>query len=203
MARKPVSYYLAPALWALSTAVAAGNWYLQPERRMAWATSAFLLACMTVAFLLALSGPSRGSDEEEAARNRFQNSLRGGVLFGGLIVLISLGWKLAAALGAAENTDLWRRAMMAVIGGFLVSTGNTIPKKIAPLSSLAYDAGRVQTFMRFAGWTWVLAGIALALSWLLLPVSLAEPVTLVLLPGSMLLIAAQFLRMRRTGQGAA
>jgi hypothetical protein len=198
MASKPISHLLAPALWVLSTLVAAGNWYLQPERRMAWATSVFLLACVTAAFLLALFSPLEGSSEDEAARQRSRNSLRSGILFGGLITLVTLGWKLAAALGTAIDPDLWRRATMAVIGGYLISTGNLIPKTLTPLSSLPYDVGRVQAFMRFAGWTWVLTGLVLALTWLLLPVRLADSFTFVLVPGSMLLIAAQFLRMRRT-----
>ncbi|HUK53940.1 MAG TPA: hypothetical protein VL099_11680 [Candidatus Binatia bacterium] len=203
MSTRTISNLLAPSLWVMSTAVAAANWYLQPERRMAWATAIFMLACVTVAFLLVLFGPSEGSSEDQATRQRFRDSLRSGIVFSGLIVLISLGWKLATALGASADPDLWRRATMVVIGGFLVSTGNSIPKKLAPLYSLPYDAGRFQAFMRFAGWTWVLTGLALALTWVALPVQLAESLTLLIIPGAMLVIGAQFVRLRRTRQGAA
>ena len=102
----------------------------------------------------------------------------------------------------AGDADLPRRAMMAVIGAFLVSTGNAIPKTLTPMSALR-DADRVQAFQRFAGWTWVLTGLALAMSWLVLPVNLAESMTFLLVPGGVLLIGAQLVRLRHICQRAA
>jgi hypothetical protein len=46
----------------------------------------------------------------------------------------------------------------------------------------------------------VLAGLALAVVWLVLPLDLAKPVSLVLLMSSMLMIVAEVVRLRRTRQ---
>ncbi len=198
MATKSMSNYFAPALLALSTVLAAANWYLKPERAAAWATALGLLACMTVAFLLVM----RRSKNEPAGRSS-DESVRSGVAWAGLILAVSLGAKLASTLGAANGADLQERMMMAIGGACLVFTGNFIPKTLKPLPALEQDAARVQALRRFAGWTWVLTGLAFALSWLLLPVSLAERLSYVLLPGGMLIVAAQVVRMRRTRQRAA
>ncbi|HKM91029.1 MAG TPA: hypothetical protein VJX29_10465 [Candidatus Acidoferrales bacterium] len=202
-ATHPISYYLAPSLWVLSTAVAAGNWYLQPEGGRAWAASVVLLGCLTLAFLLALRRSPEGSTEAEAAQRRFRDSLRRGILFAGLMVLFSLSWRLATALGAASDPDVWRRATMAVGGSFLVVTGNGIPKTLTPWSCLQDDTVRIQAFQRFVGWTWVLTGLALAITWLVLPVELAGSLTLILVPTALLLIAAQTIRLWRARQRTA
>jgi hypothetical protein len=194
MATNPISYYGAPALLAASAVLAAGNWYLQPERAAAWASAVLLIGCMSLAFLLA---PRRAGSE--AARRR-GDSIRNGIVFAGLILVISLGMKLATALGAIQDADLARRATMVILGGFLAFTGNTMPKTHTPLSALQCDAARAQAFQRFAGWSWVLTGLALAVVWLVLPLDLAKPVSLVLLMSSMLMIVAEVVRLRRTRQ---
>ncbi|HKO03786.1 MAG TPA: hypothetical protein VJW51_03510, partial [Candidatus Acidoferrales bacterium] len=176
---------------------------LQPARGTAGAASVFLLGCLTLTFLLALRRSPEGLEEVDPARQRFQDSLRRGILFAGLMVLFSMSGRMATALGASGDPDLWRRATMAVGGSFLVFTGNAIPKTLTPWSGLQGDAGRIQAFQRFAGWTWVLAGLAMAITWLALPVRLAGTLTLVLMPSAMLLIAAQAIRLRRARQRTA
>ena len=199
MATKQVWSYLAPALLVLGAALAAANWYLHPERAVAWATAVLLLGCMAVALLLLHLRSPRRQEATPPSDSEWARGIRRGILFAELIVLSSLSAKLAMALGAPADADLPRRTMMAILGAFLVFTGNAIPKTLTPLSALR-DAGRVQAFQRFAGWTWVLAGMALAMAWLILPVNLAEPMTLLLLPSAMLLIGAQVVRLRRACQ---
>jgi len=195
MAAKPISYYGAPALLVVSTVLAAGNWYLQPERAAAWTSAVLLLGGMTLAMLLAPRPSTR-----ETARSRAGDSIRSGVVFAGLILVISLGMKLATKLGAIDDADLSRRATMVILGGFFVFTGNALPKTLTPLSALRCDAGRVQAYQRFAGWTWVLTGLAFAIVWLVLPVEMANPVSLVLLMSGMLVIVALVVRLHRMRQ---
>ena len=199
MERKPISNYLAPGLLVLSTLLAAANWYLEPERRTAWITSGIVLGALALVLILVARSSSTAENASPEAR-RSANSIRVGVTYAGLMVVVSLGAKLATALGAAVDADFSRRALMAVLGAFLVFTGNSVPKTLAPLVSVTCDAGRLQAFQRFAGWTWVLTGLALALGWLALPVNLAESGTFVLVPASMLLLVVQVVRLRRTGQ---
>jgi hypothetical protein len=194
MNAKPITNYLPQALLALNAVLAAANWYLHPERAGAWATVIFLLAGMSVA-LLAIRSSS--AQDGEAARRRDEAGIRSGIVFAGLIVLVGLSAKLAVALGAGGDADLSRRGIMAILGAFLVFTGNAIPKALTPLSGV-YDPARVQSFQRLAGWTWVLAGLGLAFAWLVLPIAVAERLSSILLPGAMVIIAVQALRLRRS-----
>lgn len=127
-------------------------------------------------------------------RRRAADSIRSGVIYSGLILAVSLAAKLVTA-HAATNSHLALRLVMAVTGAFLVSTGNAIPKTLTPLSVERCDPIRVQAFRRLAGWTWVLAGLVLAIGWLVLPVARAERMTFMLLPTATLVIAALFIRL--------
>lgn len=197
-ATRPFSYVFAPALLVLMAVLAAGNWYFRPGHAGASVLALLLAGGMTLALVLI---PRRL--EEEGARRRMADEIRRGIAYAGVIVVLSLGVKLAAALGTAADVELSWRAIMAILGAFFVFTGNTIPKMLRPLTADPEDAARVQAFQRFTGWTWVLTGIAFAIGWLWLPASLAEWLTFILLPGAILLVTAQFLRMRRGRAGAA
>ena len=204
MATKPLIFYFAPALWMLSAVLAAANWYLQPGRAGAWAVSVVLLVFLGLALLfLHFRAPHREDGEAAAPSDaEWAPGIRRGILFAELIVLSSLSVKLATALRVAGDADLGRRAMMVIIGAFLVLTGNDIPKTLTPLWALR-DAARVQAFQRFVGWTWLLTGLTLALIWLFLPVKLAESTTFLVVPSGMLLVGAQVVRLRRACQRAA
>jgi hypothetical protein len=193
MRARPISDYVAPLLLVVSTALAAGNWYVQPARAAFWASTLLLIACMMLAFLVIPR-----LQQDETARNRAGHSIRSAVVFAGLILAITLGVKLAGAMGAIENADFSRRATMVIMGAFFMFTGNAIPKTLTPLSALQCNAARVQAFQRFAGWMWVLTGLAFALVWVLLPLDLAKPVSTILLVTGILTIVSQMVRLRRT-----
>lgn len=197
MAARPISYYFAPALLVLSTMLAAANWYLQPARVQAWASAIVLLVCMTVAFLFSL----RRSGNE--AQRRAGDAIRHGIVFAGLMMAIPLSLKLATTLGAIDDADLSRRMTMVMMGAFVAFTGNALPKTLTPLSALQCDPARVQAFQRLAGWTWVLSGLAFAIVWLVLPLDLAHPVSVVLLMSGMLVVVTQLIRLRWTRQRGA
>ena len=130
------------------------------------------------------------------ARSRSRDAIWRAIVVAGLMLAIALSAKLAAALGAAGHDDLAERATMVILGAFIVVTGNALPKTLTPLSVLRCDAARAQAFHRFAGWAWVLSGLALSVAWLALPVGIAQRVTLILLPTCMLTIAWQAARLR-------
>jgi hypothetical protein len=140
---------------------------------------------------------SRDSNEKTDKR-RTGDSIRRGLVYAGLMLAVSLAAKYAATRGAIHGGDLRIRLVMAIAGAFLVSTGNMIPKTLKPLSAMRCDAARVQSFHRLAGWTWVLAGLALAIGWLVLPVPLAEQMMFLLLPTAIVIIAVLFVRLLRT-----
>jgi hypothetical protein len=193
---KRISDQLAPALLSIGSVLAAWNWYLRPERAFSWGLSLLVLGAMALVLLLA----SRFSKNDDA-RARAAESIRSGVVFAGLMMVLSLTAKLLTTLGGTPgHADLSRRGTMIILGVFLAFTGNTIPKTLTPLSALQCDGARVQAFQRFAGWTWVLTGLSFAIAWLILPARTAQPLSLALLVSGMLLIATQLVRLRFTRQ---
>jgi len=190
-ATRPLSRQLAPALLAISMLLAAWNWYVQPQRASVWTATLVTLALLMVA-ALAVRRTQPGVSGRRGA-----DSIASGIVFAGLMLASSLGLKLATALGAMSRSDLSQRTLMVILGAFFAFTGNALPKTLSPLAANC-DGARVQAFQRLAGWTWVLTGLTFATAWLVLPVNVAQPVSLVLLLGGMLTIGAQMVRLRRT-----
>ena len=197
MAAKPIWNYIPPALIALDTLLLAGNWYLRPQSAGSWFVVLAVLIGMTLALVLA----SRKS-QEEAARRDAGGSVRRGIATAGLILMISLGAKLGVALGAVHFGDIALRAPMAIVGAFLAVTGNAIPKTLTPLASLQCDPAKVQAVQRLAGWTWTLAGLAVAIAWLTLPINVAEAMSYLLLPTAILVTVGQAVWLRRAKPSA-
>lgn len=195
MSAKP-SFFLPSALLVFDALLAVANWYLHPERARAWLVVVLLLGGMTLALFLIHRG-SPGQSDKAA------DSIRQGIVFAAAILLVSLAGKLAIALGGPNVADITWRATMVLVGAFLAFTGNAIPKTLTPLVALQCDASRVQAFHRSVGWTWVLTGLVLAISWLLLPVTLAGAVTFFLLPAAILISGVQLVRLRATRQRTA
>lgn len=190
MFTKLVSNYFPHLLLVLSTALAVCDWYLKPERPMAWIAALLLIGCMTFA-LLKLPRGAKG----EIAQYQSGTSIRSGVVWAGAILAIALGSKLGGMRGAS---DIAWRATMAIIGVFLIFTGNAIPKILKPLSQMQCDPAKVQAFQRFGGWTWVLAGFVLLNAWLVLPVRLADVVSYITLPLAIVVIAIQWFRLHHS-----
>jgi hypothetical protein len=195
MAAKPMWNYIPPTLIALNTLLVAENWYLRP--RSAWFVVLLLLVGMTLALVLDSREPT-----ERAARRGAGLSVRSGIVTAGLILVVSLSAKLAVALGAVGHGDTALRVIMAITGVFLAVTGNAIPKTLTPLAALHCDPAKVQAAQRLAGWMWALAGLAVAIAWLTLPINSAETMTFLLLPSAMLVTVWQTVRPRRAKPSA-
>lgn len=198
MAAKPIWNYLPPALIALNTLLlVAENWYLRPQSARGWFVVLLILIGMTLALVLVSREP-----KEEAARRDAGDSVRRGVVTASLILVISLGAKLAVALGTVHYDDITLRATMAIGGAFLAFTGNAIPKTLTPLAALHCDPAKVQAVRRLAGWIWALAGLAVAIAWLTLPINLAEAMLFLLLPSAILVTVGQAVWLRRAKPSA-
>jgi len=197
MAAKPIWNYIPPALIVLNTLLVAGNWYLRPQNAGGWFVVLLVLLGMTLAFILASRKP-----KEEAARRDARSSVLSGIVTAGLILVISLGAKLAVALGAIHFGDIPLRATMAIVGAFLAVTGNAIPKTLTPLAALHCDPAKIQAVQRLAGWIWALAGLAVVIAWLTLPINLAEAMSFLLLPSAILVTVGQAVWLRRTKPSA-
>ena len=183
--------YVTPALLALGVILAIANWYLTPERSRAWAITLGLLVFLVVPLAIARRLRSRGilsPSTDEISR---------GVGFAALMMVIALSGKLLQALGVIDDQDLSRRLTMALVGVLLAMIGNATPKRLTPLSALACDGARNQAFQRFSGWTWFMAGLTYAMVWLVMPLDVAKPLSVVVIVAGMLLVATQLIRMVR------
>jgi len=194
---KSISDWLAPSLLVSGIVLAAWNWVLQPDRTIVWAVVMLLFACMTWALRVAMR---RSNDNGEEARRRSDQSLKEGVVVAGLIMVLCLGGVLAKKLGMSGDSNLSWRGTMIILGVFFAVTGNTIPMGLPAMSSLRHDPASVQACRRFAGWTWVLTGVAFTVCWLVLPVEKAQPLSLALLMGGMIAILGQMIRLRLSRQ---
>lgn len=110
------------------------------------------------------------------------------------IIAISLGLTWAAKTGAI-NADLPARITMALSGLIIAFYGNAIPK--AFIRSANGIAAR-----RFAGWAFVLSGLATAAAWALAPTDLAATISLATLGATVLLVLATCLLSERKGPSA-
>ena len=188
---RPFSSYAAPAVIGVSAVLLVGNWYLRPDRAASWAVAAGTLVVMTLAFVF-----SRRLSARDALRHA-GTEVATAVIFGGLIVVAALGAKLAAALGLLHSGDLSKRMTMVLTGAFLASAGNLLPKTLPPLVEGRCDVAVAQSLRRFIGWTLTLTGLGFALAWLVLPLGLAAPVSLVVGALGVLTTAGQIVRVGR------
>jgi len=134
---------------------------------------------------------------------RWAAGLRVSLGFAGLMLAIPLGARLAARYGWADIAGFKQRALMVSVAAFIVVTGNGIPKRLASLACLGAEPGQVQAFYRFAGWVWVLTGLAFGVAWILLSSGAAGFLTLVIVPVGIALIAYRWLRLNTARRPAA
>jgi hypothetical protein len=125
------------------------------------------------------------------------------IAFAALMLALKLGGKAIARLGGVDPVELEARGLMALLGAFLVATGNTIPKRLTPLERQCGDPRAVQALHRTAGWTWVLTGLAMAVAWIALPMAAAGTATLIIVPAAIALIASRWFSLPRTRRPAA
>lgn len=140
--------------------------------------------------------------KSDGGRRHAASSIKQGLVFAGLMLACTLLPKFATALGAIADADVSRRVTMAILGIFFVFMGNAFPKMLTPLSQLTCDPAKVQAFQRFTGWTWVLTGFPFAFVWLVLPLDVAKPLSMLILLSGMLLVALRVVQLRRPRQNA-
>jgi len=190
-AHMSVSRHVAPVLLALSAVLAAANWYFTPGRFRSWMTALAVLAVMGAILWIGRRYAST------IAAQRAADSLRGGIVAGAAILVVSLGIKLAEALGVLDPSNAPQRLTMVILGVFFMVTGNAIPKTLTPLSAMQCDSAKTQAAQRFTGWALVLSGLAFAMAWLVLPLDLATPVSVTAIFIATLAIIVQAVRLGR------
>ena len=114
--------------------------------------------------------------------------------FACVMLVTAYSLKHARTLGMPVDPDLPTRLTMVMLGGYLVVSGNAIPRRFTARAAMGPHAARVQAGQRFAGWTFVLAGLAFAIAWIVLPTDVAEPLSVAFLLGGTLIVAVRLVR---------
>jgi hypothetical protein len=113
-----------------------------------------------------------------AGAERFRGDkthIRFAIAVAAALLAIPLGAKLGQALGwiAADNGDLMAR-LFGIAGGLILAAyGNVIPRQLDRYDPARSDPARWQRLQRRAAWSFVLAGLACAAIWMVLPVRAA------------------------------
>ena len=136
----------------------------------------------------------------KAGLARTVDIVNSGVVFGALLMIISLAMTLAHAHGLVDDPSRGARAIMIISGAYLVVMGNGMPRALPPVSSMQDHGARVQAFQRFAGWTWVLCGLGFVMAWLALPIDAARPMSMALAGAAMIATVLQVLRLARNAR---
>jgi hypothetical protein len=165
--------------------LAATDWYLDPARGLIWLTGVGMMAAAWLAAGLAMR-PRRICAQTDAQRGFLVLS----VLFAGVMLAIALGMALAKRVGF-ESDEMGHRIFGVICGVFLVVMGNTIPKVLGPLAGKTCSPARLQSLQRFAGWTFVGAGLGYLAAWIFLPISLAEPMATAFCAVAVILVAGR------------
>jgi len=198
----------ASALPLIGIGLALANWNARPAAARAWAIAIvlfFVMIAVRYGWQLALRRSSRRSDVSEraaiisAALTRVVSEVNRGVVFGALIMVISLAVTLAHSYGFVDvpHSGRWTAMTMIIVGAYIAVLGNAMPRQLPPLSSMLGDGARIQAFQRRTGWTWVLCGLGFAMAWLVLPIAEARRVSVALVAAATIVTIVQLLRIRK------
>lgn len=198
MPTKSMVSLIAAGLLVLGAVLAALNWVAQPERATTWGASLVLLAVMTTVVFGRRGGRRPAPATNGAARHRLH-----GVIFATLMLVAALAVPLARNAGAiVDAAGLSERLTMTLAGAYVVMLGNGVPKTLTSLAPDRDTAARAQAARRLAGWALVLAGLVCVVSWLVLPSEVAKPLSLTVLAGSTIVVAARCAASCRTRRRA-
>lgn len=159
----------AAASVAAVAVVAIWGWSLQPEHAFRWMFAIFALPAMWLVLERTQGGTQRD------AILAFHRVVIGAT---GALVALRTAAALAFASGLVDpgRAPSFHRAHGILMGLCLAAWGNYLPKIPSPwpLDEEWFDWQRVH---RFVGWLAALTGLALAATWLALPLALARPAT--------------------------
>jgi hypothetical protein len=193
MGTMPRATAVVSTLLALNLLLVAASAVMQPAKLGWWAVALLPVGLMAAAWW---GLPRRAPNDE--ARTRVVRSIYPAIIGASTMVAFALALKLGLALGLLASPDLPERGSMLLIGTLVVLMGNQLPKTLRPIAALRCSAAGTQALQRFAGWTFVLSGLAFSLAWLVLPVGAAETVSMLALATGTALVAAEHVRRRRS-----
>jgi hypothetical protein len=159
-------------LTIIAIALASLNWLQSPEYASKWLAGLLAMPIIwVIASWIIHKRPLESLSEDQ--RRYFTNSVIGA----GLIMIASLALKMASA-GNFLEASMHERIWGVIMGIVLIYFGNLTPKILSPLTREKCSAPVERRLKLFTGWTFVLAGIAYAISWVALPIHMASTVAM-------------------------
>ena len=124
------------------------------------------------------------------------------------LVLATLLLGLAAGVAYANDADLITketslRVMGVAMGAVLIYYGNVIPKTLTPLSATRCDPAKAQWYQRIAGRAFVLGGFGYVISWVLLPIGVANVAAMLSCAASVVFVIGLCVVVRRNPRSLA
>jgi hypothetical protein len=173
---------------AVVAALAAALAVLAPEK-----TGSALIAALTLPVLWGAIELVRGD----------KTSPRVAVIAASAMLAISLGLKVAqAAQWIGPDDGKLGLKLFGIVGGIVLAFfGNRIPKMLERYHP-DMDIARRQAFQRMAGWIFTLAGLASALTWLILPIESARLWATLIIAGGTMLVLGRLVQCRLRGRRA-
>lgn len=166
-------FHIALALMSLViVGLATTNWILRPDSASSW------VAAMTALpiFYLVETFFHKGN-RKRAHRPDESRFFHGSILVAGLMLVAGLGLKMVDFL-SDFSLDTTERVFGVAMGLVLVVMGNMLPKKLGPLGDKTVTLYNTPAIQRFAGRSFVLAGLGYAGAWIILPVDQANSVAM-------------------------
>jgi hypothetical protein len=128
--------------------------------------------------------------------NAKQKELARGLVVAGLLIAAAVAMVTARRLGLLADPELAPRAFGILCGLVLAAYGNVIPRKLVRYEPGSARPARRQAAMRFAGWAFVLAGLANALVWSFAPSTGMALWSMVPIAAAVALVVLRCLRLR-------
>lgn len=170
------------ALTVLVVGLAVTNWYFKPEAALSWAIAIVSMPAIWV--VVAFLQRRRSLKPYREGERRF---FTGSVIVAGLMLAGAQVITLFDTLGDFDP-DRLERIWGVGIGVVLAIMGNVLPKILGPLAAQRCSESKTQSIQRFAGWSFVLAGLSYAIVWLVLPVTQANTVATLIVLSSLILV---------------
>lgn len=200
MTRSRLTAAAAPWMSLLVLLSSASLVVLRPDRWLVWLAALPVLVTGWVVWLVAprAARPSAPAgtllDAASAA-----DQIRPAITFAGLVLLIPLLLALTTELGLLEvatRVTVSTRLTGVLAGLVLAAYANVLPKHLTPLSAQRCGSAEVQAYRRFAGWSFVLAGVSSAIVWVTAPLASAAVISIGFVGTGLVLVVLRYLRLR-------
>ena len=171
---------------AINLVLGITNWLIAPHYAWRWFAGIMYMPSMWIFVIWTLNRRPLG--QYSTTERRF---FIASVLSASLLIFLAFTLRLIEHFDVFKMTTI-DRVWGVGIGLFLAAFGNTLPKVLRPLPAKQCAGAETQSVQRFAGWTFVLAGLTYAILWVFMPAKWAEDVTIYIVMAALALVVIRY-----------